>query len=60
MTNSSAEYKDMQLLRIIDGKYHVKVKNVEIPIVINKTLYYKWLHNSQNIKTVIMEKTCKK
>jgi hypothetical protein len=46
--------KGMRLLKVRDGKYFIKVPNLDIPIEINKYLFERWskLSGLRELKTV--------
>lgn len=46
MKNSYKSDSNIQLLTIEDGKYYIKIKNVDIPISLNEYLCNKWVKES--------------
>ncbi len=41
----------LQVLSYINGKYHIKFPNLEVPVVIDEDIYKKWItegYNSQS------------
>ncbi len=49
MTNTSIQNEEIILMSVKDGKYHVKIKNVDIPITLNEYLYKKWTNQNSNM-----------
>lgn len=47
--NKETNIKEIELLKIKDGKYHIKIGNYNFPIILDKKLYKTWIKRNTEL-----------